>query len=296
MNSYDNQYLDLVEEILEKGEEFPCRTGNNTLVRLNKELNVDLSEGFPILTFRPIPFKGVKGELSCFLEGVTDKQTFISRDCKYWGEWCNPSKVPVGLSDDERKKKQLEINDLGNIYGFNYRHFGAKYVDEKTDYTGQGFDQLEDVIKRLKKNPYDRRLLISAWDPANMETQALPPCMYLFQFTYLGNRLHLSAKMRSTDIILGCPADMCFCALLLSLVCQTAGIKPGTINLSMTNTHIYDNHIEKAKEMMSTWRKVQYDLPKLVLDPNATVFNFMPDMASLDNYQKGEKVTFPIAV
>lgn len=296
MSNYDKQYLNLVKEILEKGSKTPCRTGNHTLVRLNRVLTHDMDEGFPILTFRPIPFKGVKAELSCFLQGITDKSVFVERGCNYWNEWCNPSKVPAGLSDEERKKKQLEVNDLGNIYGFHYRHFGAKYIDEKTDYTGQGFDQLKSVVERLKKDPYDRRLIISAWDPSTMETQALPPCMYLFNFVYLDGRLHLSAKMRSTDVILGAPADTCFCALLLSLMCQTVGIKPGTIELSMTNCHIYDNHIDIIKEHLDEWDKVQYDLPTLKLDPNATVFNFMPEMTTLENYQKGGKVSFPIAV
>lgn len=296
MSNYDKRYLDLVKEILDEGIETPCRTGNNTLVKLNRVLTHDMREGFPILTFRPIPFKGVKGELSCFLQGITSKKIFIERGCKYWGEWCNPSKVPAGLSDEERKKKQLEINDLGNIYGFHYRHYGAKYIDENTDYTGQGFDQLQALIDRLKKDPYDRRLIISAWDPSTMNTQALPPCMYLFNFVYLGDRLHLAAKMRSTDVILGLPSDICFCALLLTLVCQTVGMKPGTIDLSMTNAHIYDFHIDSVKEHLEEWDNVQFDLPTLKLDPNATVFNFMPEMAELVNYQKGEKVTFPIAV
>ena len=291
MMTWDNQYLDLVEEIITKGEKMPCRTGNNTLVRLNRNLDWDLKDGFPILTFRQLPFKGMKGELSCFLQGVTDKQEFENRNCKYWKEWCNPTKVPY--SDKEGMKAE---RDLGNIYGFNYRHFGAEYDNFDTDYTGKGFDQLQDVVNTLKTNPYDRRMIISAWDPAHMNTMALPPCMYLFQFTYLGGRLHMTAKMRSTDIILGCPTDVMFCALFLSLMAKTVGMEPGTINLSMTNCHIYDNHIEIAKEHLKGWRAEQYVLPKLILDEEATVFNFMPDMAKLDNYEHGEKVKFQIAV
>lgn len=296
MSAYDNQYLDIVEDILNNGEINPCRTGNNTLVRLNKVLTWDLKDGFPMLTFRQQFFKSMKGEVSCFLEGITSKKVFVERGCGYWKEWCNPKKVPAGLSDEERKAFQLQENDLGNIYGFNYRHFGAKYIDENTDYTGQGFDQLQHAVDTLKKNPYDRRLLITALDPANADTMGLPPCVYVFQFNYLGGRLHITVNQRSADTILGVPTDLSFYALLLHLMCQTVNMEPGTVTLNLCNCHIYDNHVEKVKEMLPTWRKEQYELPKLVLDPSATVFNFMPDMASLEGYQHGERVKFDIAV
>lgn len=291
MNSYDNQYLDLVEEILTKGIEVPCRTGNNVLVRLNRSLSVDLEEGFPILTFRQIPFKGVKGEISCFLEGITNKQIYNERGCKYWNEWCNPKKVPY--SDKEGMKLE---NDLGNIYGFNWLHFNAEYKGYDYNYENEGFNQVKQVVETLKKNPYDRRMIITAWDPAHMDTMGLPPCLHTWQFNYLDNKLHLTGLQRSADTILGVPADMVQGALLLYLMAQTVNMKPGTLTLEFCNCHIYDNHIETVKANLSNWRKEQYDLPKLILDKDATVFNFMPEMANLDNYKFGPKVTFQIAV
>lgn len=290
-NQYNQQYLNLVEEILETGVEAPCRTGNNVLVKLNKSLTWDVNNGFPILTFRQIPFKGVKGEISCFLEGITDKRIYNDRGCKYWNEWCNPKKVPY--SDKEGMKVE---NDLGNIYGFNWLHFGVNYKDQDTDYTNQGVNQVKQVAETLKKNPYDRRMIITAWDPAHMDTMGLPPCLHTWQFNYLGGKLHLTGLQRSADTILGVPADMMQGALLLHLMAQTVGMEPGTITLEFCNCHIYDNHIQTVKEHIDTWRNCDIDLPKLILDSNATVFNFMPDMAKLDNYQYGEKVTFPIAV
>ena len=291
MNNYDNQYLDLVEEILAKGIEAPCRTGNNVLVRLNKSLTVDLEEGFPILTFRQIPFKGVKGEISCFLEGITNKQVYNERGCKYWNEWCNPKKVPY--SDKEGMKVE---NDLGNIYGFNWLHFNAEYKGCDHNYENEGFNQVKQVVETLKKNPYDRRMIITAWDPAHLDTMGLPPCLHTWQFNYLGGRLHLTGLQRSADTILGVPADMVQGALLLYLVAQTINMKPGTLTLEFCNCHIYDNHIDTVKDNLNNWRKEQYDLPKLILDEKATVFNFMPEMAKLDNYKFGPKVTFQIAV
>ena len=291
MNEYNKQYLDLVEDILINGIEAPCRTGNKVLVRLNKSLTWDLNEGFPILTFRQIPFKGAKGEVSCFLEGITDKRIYQERGCNYWNEWCNPKKVPY--SNKEGMKQE---NDLGNIYGFSWLHFGSDYTNFDADYTNRGINQVKQVVETLKKNPYDRRMIITAWDPAHMETMGLPPCLHTWQFNYLGGKLHLTGLQRSADTILGIPADMVQGALLLHLMAQTVGMQVGTLTLEFCNCHIYDNHIETVKDHIETWKKCDIELPALVLDPTTTVFNFMPDMAKLENYQYGEKVSFPIAV
>lgn len=291
MNLYNKQYLDLVEEILKEGIKAPCRTGNNVLVKLNKSLTWDLSEGFPILTFRQIPFKGVKGELSCFLQGITSKKVFQENGCNYWNNWCNPKKVPY--IDKEGMKVE---DDLGNIYGFNWKFFGTEYVDQNTDYTDKGVDQVKQVVETLTKNPYDRRMIITAWDPAHMNTMGLPPCLHTWQFNYLDNRLHLTGLQRSADTILGVPADIIQASLLLHLMAQTVNMKVGTVTLQFANCHIYDNHIRIVKEHLEKWRKCDIPLPRLLLDPTATVFNFIPAMAKLDNYQFEEKVKFDIAV
>ena len=291
MNAYNKQYLDLVEDILNNGIEAPCRTGNKVLVTLNKSLTWDLKNGFPLLTFRQIPFKGVKGEVSCFLEGVTDKRIYRKRGCNYWNEWCNPKKVPY--SDKEGMKQE---NDLGNIYGFSWLHFGQEYSGLEEDYTNTGVNQVKQVVETLKTNPYDRRMIVTAWDPAHMDTMGLPPCLHTWQFNYVGNRLHLTGLQRSADTILGIPADMVQGALFLHLMAKTVNMEPGTLTLEFCNCHIYDNHIQTVKEHIEKWKKCDIELPNIVLDKNATVFNFMPEMAVLDNYQYEEKVSFPIAV
>lgn len=291
MNAYNEQYLTLVEDILINGINSPCRTGNNVLVCLNKSLTWDVSNGFPILTFRQIPFKGVKAELSCFLQGITDKKIYQERGCNYWNFWCNPIKVPY--SDKEGMKVE---RDLGNIYGWNYRHFGAEYKDYDTDYTGKGYDQLVQVINKLKTDPYDRRMIITAWDPAHMNTMGLPPCLHTWQFNYLGGKLHLTGLQRSADLILGVPADVIQGTLLLYLVAQTVNLLPGTITLEFCNCHIYDNHIETIKKHLKSWKDCDIPLPTISLDPAATVFNFLPDMVKLNDYQYAEKVSFEVAV
>lgn len=291
MNAYNKQYLDLVEDILNNGIEAPCRTGNKVLVTLNKSLTWDLKNGFPLLTFRQIPFKGVKGEISCFLEGITDKRIYRERGCNYWNEWCNPKKVPY--SDKEGMKQE---NDLGNIYGFSWLHFGQEYTDINKDYINTGVNQVKRVVETLKTNQYDRRMIITAWDPAHMDTMGLPPCLHTWQFNYVGNRLHLTGLQRSADTILGVPADMVQGALLLHLMAKTVNMEPGTLTLEFCNCHIYDNHIQIVKEHIEKWKRCDIELPNIILAKNATVFNFMPEMAMLDNYQYEEKVSFPIAI
>lgn len=291
MSNFDKQYLDIVREILDEGIETPCRTGNNTLVKLNKVLTHDLEEGFPILTFRPLPFKGARVELSGFLQGITDKQWYNDNGCKYWNEWCNPEKVPY--SDKEGMKEE---RDLGPIYGYQWVAFNAPYTNYDIDNKRFGVNQIKNVIETLKKNPYDRRLIVNAWNPTQEKQMALPPCVYVFQFNYLGGRLHITVNQRSCDLILGVPTDFVFYSLLLHLVAKTVNMKPGTVTLNLCNCHIYDNHVEKVKENLKKWEEVQFDLPTLVLDDTADVFNFTWDKAHLENYQHGEKVTFPIAV
>ena len=297
MNTYDNKYLNLVDDIIKNGKSMPCRTGDNVKKVYNRIITTDLEEGFPIITFRGgIPFKGVKGELSCFLNGITKKSEFVKRGCNYWSSWCNPKKIPAGLSDKERKEFQLKEEDLGNIYGYEILHFGYPYEDCDTDYTGKGFNQLEYVVNTLKKDPYSRRIIISMWNPAHMDTMSLTPCMHQYQFNYDGEKLHITAIMRSVDICCGFPADMCYISLLLHLMCQTVGMKPGTATIITIDTHIYDTHFKIIEENIEKWYNTQYDLPKLILDSSATVFNFIPEMASLENYQHGERVVFPVSV
>lgn len=291
MNTYDNQYLDLVEDILNNGEVNPCRTGNNTLVKLNRVLTHDLAEGFPILTFRPLPFKGCRVELECFLMGNTDKKYYQDRGCQYWNSWANPK-----LADPKDKEAQFKERDLGPIYGYQWVAFNAPYERYDVDNKHLGINQIKRVVDTLKVNPYDRRLIVNAWNPSQEDQMALPPCVYVFQFNYVGGRLHITVNQRSCDLILGVPTDFQFYSLLLHLMAQTVGMVPGTVTLNLCNCHIYDNHVELVKDNLMKWRKEQFDLPKLILEPEANVFNFRYEMAKLDNYQHGDKVTFPIAV
>lgn len=284
-NSWDSQYLNLVEKVLDKGDFVPCRTGDNVKKILNASLTHDLSEGFPILTFRPLPFKGCRVELQGFINGITDKKWYQDNGCKYWNSWANPTKAKT-------KEEMLNERDLGPIYGFQWRHFGAEYIDYTTDYNGKGVDQLKNVIDTLKTNPYDRRMIINSWNPSELFKMALPPCIYSFQFTYLNNKLNLTVLQRSADLILGVPTDVMSFALLLHLVANTVNMKPGKLCLNMADCHIYENHIESIKANLN---RPQFALPTLELNCN-NIFDFKWSDANLINYQHGEKLNFEVAV
>lgn len=288
MNCWDTTYLALVKRILNEGTKAPCRTGDEVIKIPNGQLVHDLADGFPILTYRPLPFKGCRVELQGFINGITDKQWYHDTGCKYWDYWANPTKADVN-----DKEAQLVERDLGPIYGFSWRHFGAEYDNYNTDYTGKGYDQLKKVIDTLKTNPYDRRMVINSWNPAEMHKMALPPCIYSFQFVFAAGRLHIVVTQRSADVILGVPTDVMSYALLLSLVAKTVDMVPGTITLNMADCHIYGNHVETVVNNLD---KPQFALPQLKLKEDCDVFNFQWSDAELENYQHGEKLTFPIAV
>ena len=290
-HNYDLLHLELINKILSTGSIIPCRTGNLTKVLLNQTISWDLANGFPILTFRPIPMKGLTAEIACFLKGITNKEEFEKKGCKYWKQWARPDKIPYTDKDGQEKEK-----DLGPIYGNRWKFFGADYIDCDTNYNGKGFDQIKYIIDTFNKNPYDRRLLVNAWDPTVLNQMALPPCVYGFQLNYMDERLHMTVLQRSCDLILGVPSDIAGYALLLHLFAQTLKIEPGTITFNLCNCHIYDNHFNIIKENFSNWCEETYPLPKLILDKEATVFNFEPHQASLENYKHGKKVVFPVAV
>ena len=291
MNSWDSQYLALVDKVIEQGSINPCRTGNNTNVLLNQVLTHDLNKGFPICTFRQIPFKGACGELSCFLEGITDKKIYEDRKCKYWKNWARPDKIPYS-----NKEGQILEQDLGPIYGWQWKFAGAEYIDCATDYTNKGIDQIKYIIDTLKKDPYDRRLIVNAWNPAQQYQMALPPCVYVFQLNYVNNKLHMTVNQRSCDLILGVATDVVFYSILLHLICKTVNMEIGTITFNLCNCHVYDNHIPVYLKHREKFYQTNLELPQLILNSEADVFNFLPDMAKLNNYQYAEKVSFEIAI
>ena len=197
-------YLDIVKKILDQGVTRETRTGTNAITVSGAIFEHDLINGYPLLTTKKMPFRLIASELEFFIKGLTDKKGIQLRNNHIRDKWANPKKAPYG-HEEQAKKIMLEERDLGPIYGFQWRHFNAPYKNYDSDYTGQGIDQLKKIIETLKTNPTDRRMIVSAWNPEQMDQMALPPCHYQFQVVAIKDKLNLLWSQRSVDVMLGLP-------------------------------------------------------------------------------------------
>ncbi|MDO8480551.1 MAG: thymidylate synthase [Nanoarchaeota archaeon] len=285
-------YLSIVKEILEKGEAKTDRTGTGTRAIFGVKFEHDMSSGFPLLTTKKMPFRLIASELEFFIKGITDKAWLQEKNNHIWDEWCSPSKVPYG-HDEATKKKMLEETDLGPVYGFQWRHFGASYNDQHTDYSGKGVDQLKELVHLLKTDPSSRRMIISAWNPADQSKMALPPCHYAIQVTVLGGKLNLLWHQRSVDTMLGLPFNIASYALLLHLLAKEAGLQEGKLVGFLGDVHIYENHIEGAKEQL---KRAPMKLPRIITSNFKSIFEWTHTDSTIEGYESHPALKFPIAV
>lgn len=259
----EQAYLDLCANIIQNGEHRPDRTGTGTKsIFAPPQLRFDLSgDTFPLLTTKKVFSKGIIHELLWFIKGCTDAKKLSELGVKIWeGNGSRQYLDSIGLKDNRE-------GDLGPVYGFQWRHFGAKYVDCDTDYSGQGHDQLAEVIHKLKTNPYDRRIIMSAWNPPDFKKMALPPCHVFCQF-YVnfpeGQKPKLSCLLyqRSCDMGLGVPFNIASYALLVKMIAHIVDMDCGEFVHTMGDAHVYLDHIDALKEQMTrTPRKY----PKLTI-------------------------------
>ena len=288
-------YLDIVKTILEKGEKKPNRTGVDTIAIAGAMFEHDMAKGFPMLTTKKVPFKVVASELEFFIKGLTDKAWLQERNNHIWDEWCSPKKVAYG-HDAETKKKMFEERDLGPIYGFQWRHFNAEYQDYQSNYSGQGVDQLKRVVDKLKTDPSDRRMIVSAWNPLRLGEMALPPCHYAFQVTVINGKLNLLWNQRSVDTMLGLPFNITSYALLLHLLAKESGLAEGKLVGFLADVHIYENHLDGAKEQLSR-DPGKYPLPKIVTENFTSIFDWHgSEDSKIIGYESYPKIEFEIAV
>jgi len=287
-------YLDIVKKIINTGKLEETRTGIKAYTIAGAIFEHNMSEGFPLLTTKKVPLRLIATELEFFINGLTDKKWLQERNNHIWDEWANPKKAPYG-HDEESKKKMLEERDLGPIYGFQWRHFNAPYKSYDSDYTGQGIDQLKKIIESLKTNPRDRRMIVSAWNPLQFNEMALPPCHYTFQITVIDNKLNLLWNQRSVDVMLGLPFNIASYALLLHLLAKEAGLKEGKLVGFLGDVHIYENHINGAKEQLSRDPN-KYPLPKIETENWKIIFDWHSEDTKLLNYQSYDRIHFEIAV
>ncbi|MBN1596420.1 thymidylate synthase [candidate division FCPU426 bacterium] len=280
-------YLELVEKVLTEGKIKNNRTGVPALTIAGAMLQHDLQSGFPLLTTKKMAFKAIRVELEFFIKGLTDKAWLKERGCHIWDEWCSPDHVPAGISEAERKRIQLAENDLGPIYGFQWRHFG------KSAGIPEGVDQLQTVVETLKTNPSDRRLLVSAWNPLALPHQALPPCHVLFHLVVIENKLNLAWFQRSCDLMLGIPFNLASYSVLLHLLAKEAKLEEGLITGMLSDVHIYEDHLAGAKQQL---QRQPLPLPRIETQGFTSIFDWQYDQTALRDYVSHPKIEFPIAV
>ena len=285
-------YLDIVKKILDEGIVKHSRTGVDAITISGAMFEHNMSEGFPLLTTKSVPLRLVASELEFFLRGISDKKWLQERDNHIWDEWCTPGKVPYA-HDPETKKKMLEERDLGPIYGWQWRHFGAEYKDYQTDYEGEGVDQIKRIVNLLKTNPNDRQMLVLAWNPVDIEKVIPPFCHYGFQVTVLDGKLNLMWNQRSVDVALGLPFNIASYGLLLHLLAKETGLKEGKLVGFLGDTHIYTNHVKGLKEQMS---RKPFKLPSIKTDNFTSIFDWKYTDSEVENYEHHPRIKFEIAV
>lgn len=283
INHPELQYLNILNTILCEGVKTPTRTGIDCFVYPHASMTFDLSrDGFPLFTHKKMATHTFKVELEGFIKGITDKKWYQEKKCTIWDEWCNPKKVPYSINP-EIQKKMREENDLGKIYGYQWRNFNSS-----------GYDQLKYVVTELKKNPYNRQLVCSAWNPLELSEMALPPCHMIWNvFATADGKLHLSWYQRSADFPLGVPANVMSYALLLHLLCLETGLKPGKVTGFFSNCHIYENQIDGVREALQ--RKL-HPFPSVKTEPFTSIFSWEASHTTFINYICEPKINYPIAI
>ena len=314
----EEAYLDLGRKILEEGHPKEDRTGVGTLSIFGQQMRFDLSQGFPLLTTKKVPFGLIKSELLWFLKGDTNIRFLLEHKNHIWDEWAferyihskdyhGPDMTDFGrrsLVDEafndqyklESKKfcqKILEdpsfaktYGDLGKVYGYQWRHWQTT--------TGETIDQIKDVIEMIKTTPDSRRLIVSAWNPEDIPSMALPPCHTLFQFYVNDGKLSCQLYQRSGDVFLGVPFNIASYALLTHLIAHETGLEVGEFVHTLGDAHLYKNHIEQMKEQLS--REVR-PMPQLQLNPEKhSIFDFEMSDIKLSGYDPHPAIKAPIAV
>lgn len=306
------QYLDIVEHILEHGKVKGNRTGIDTLACPNMFFSFDMKNRFPLLTTKRVAFKTLSIELEGFIKGITSKRWYSTRGCNIWNEWGHPERVRKEYENhlyeretmDKPPETALDIkhfqkmeDDLGPIYGYQWRRWNECY-DENCNGQLKGIDQLKQIVHTLKTNPNDRRLVVSAWNPTQIQSMALPPCHMMFVLTHIDGELSLHWTQRSCDLMLGVPFNIASYALLLKLLCKESGLRPGNLAGTLCDCHIYVNQIEAAKAQIT---RTPDTLPKVAIGntspDNFDIFSWTHKDIKLLHYNPQSKIDFgPVAV
>lgn len=251
------QYLDLLQHILDHGTDKSDRTGTGTRSVFGYQMRFNLEDGFPLLTTKKLHLKSIIHELLWFLRGDTNVKYLQENGVRIWNEWADP-----------------ETGDLGHIYGYQWRSW--------PDYDGGFIDQISEAIDTIKNNPDSRRIIVSAWNVADLKNMNLPPCHAFFQFYVADGRLSLQLYQRSADSFLGVPFNIASYALLLQMVAQVVGLKAGDFVHTLGDAHIYNNHFEQVRLQLT---REPRQLPKMIINPDVkNIFDFKYDDFRLEGY------------
>jgi thymidylate synthase len=262
------QYLDLMQKALDSGVRKSDRTGTGTLSLFGHQMRFDLADGFPLITTKKIHLKSVIHELLWFLSGDTNIRYLKDNGVRIWDEWADAE------------------GNLGPVYGAEWRSWRTP--------DGGSIDQIRQVVEQIRRNPDSRRLIVTAWNPADVDKQALPPCHCLFQFYVADGRLSCQLYQRSADIFLGVPFNIASYALLTMMMAQVTGLKPGEFVHSLGDTHLYLNHVEQAKIQLA---REPRPLPVVKINPDVhSIFDFVYDDFALEGYDPHPHIKAAVAV
>ncbi len=262
------QYLDLLNRILEEGVEKKDRTGTGTISVFGNQMRFHLEDGFPLLTTKKLHLKSIIYELLWFLKGDTNAHYLQEHGVRIWNEWAD------------------EDGNLGHIYGYQWRSW--------PDYQGGHIDQITEVINQIKNNPDSRRMIVSAWNVADLNNMNLPPCHILFQFYVANGKLSCQLYQRSADTFLGVPFNIASYSLLTMMVAQVCGLQPGDFVYTTGDTHIYLNHIEQVKLQLT---REPRKLPRMVINTNVkNIFDFKYEDFQLEDYHPWDHIKGVVSV
>ncbi|OZG51137.1 thymidylate synthase [Pseudoscardovia suis] len=264
-------YEDLVRRILTEGTLKSDRTGTGTISLFGQQMRFDLSKGFPLITTKRVWFKGVAYELLWFLKGSSNINWLVEHGVHIWDEWADAD------------------GNLGPVYGVQWRSWPAPTKDDPN----RTIDQIANVVDLIRNNPDSRRMIVTAWNPAEVENMALPPCHALFQFYVADGKLSCQLYQRSCDMFLGVPFNIASYSLLTCMMAQQTGLEPGEFVWTGGDCHVYDNHVEQVLEQLS---RAPYPYPTLSIDKAPSIFEYQYEDFHVENYQHHAKIAAPVAV
>tara|TARA_Y100000817_G_C16862364_1_gene546420 strand:+ start:1174 stop:2628 length:1455 start_codon:yes stop_codon:yes gene_type:complete len=286
INKGEQQYLHLLKKIMNEGVHEETRNGT-TISLFGEKMEFNMDDGFPLLTTKKMGYKTILRELLWFIQGSTSNNELVDKNVHIWSQNSTREFLDSrGLSYEE--------GDLGPVYGFQWRHSGAEYVDCHTDYTGQGIDQLKNVIHLIQTEPNSRRIIMNAWNPSDLDKMALPPCHVMSQFHVdtINNTLNCQLYQRSGDMFLGVPFNIASYSFLLHIIANITGYKPGKLIHILGDTHIYEDHLDAVNEQLS---RVPVQFPELEISGGLTDIDSLEEsMFSINNYKSYGKITAPM--